>query len=122
MGTAKLDPANPSYFPEEAFNKIDALSAEKIERNALDDPDNPPLTEAELEHIRLARSVRTTRLARGMTQSQFAKTYQIAVGRLRDWEQGRFQPDAMARAYLETIRYEPEAVARALRRQSKKAP
>lgn len=49
-----------------------------------------------------------------MTQTVFAETHGIAVARLRDWEQGRFRPDAMAMAYLATIADEPEAVHRAL--------
>jgi DNA-binding transcriptional regulator YiaG len=33
---------------------------------------------------------------------------------LRDWEQGRFQPDSVARAYIRVIARETEAVERAL--------
>jgi len=33
---------------------------------------------------------------------------------VRDWEQGRSQPDSAARAYLMVIEREPEAVERAL--------
>ena len=61
----------------------------------------------------IAREVQAIRKARGMSQAVFAETYSIAVSRLRDWEQGRFRPDAMARAYLNTIRFEPDAVSRA---------
>ena len=37
-------------------------------------------------------------------------------GRFRDWEQGRKEPDAAARAYLRVIAREPEVVRRALDR------
>lgn len=66
------------------------------------DPDNP-----------LALFVKRVRASRGMTQREFAETYGMAVARLRDWEQGRFKPDAMTVAYLAVIEHEPEAVARA---------
>ena len=34
---------------------------------------------------------------------------------LRDWEQGRVEPDQTARSYLEVIAVSPEVVARALK-------
>jgi putative transcriptional regulator len=36
------------------------------------------------------------------------------VGTLRDWEQGRKEPDAAAKAYLHVIASEPELVRKAL--------
>jgi putative transcriptional regulator len=50
-----------------------------------------------------------------MTQEQFAARFNLNVARLRDWEQGRSQPDGAVRAYLTVIEQEPNAVARALR-------
>lgn len=50
----------------------------------------------------------------GWTQEGFAARYRIPVGTLRDWEQGRREPDAAALAYLRVVEREPEAVARAL--------
>ena len=38
----------------------------------------------------------------------------IPLGTLRDWEQGRKDPDAAARAYLTVIGRNPTAVAEAL--------
>lgn len=61
----------------------------------------------------LALFVKRVREARGLTQREFADTYDIALGRLRDWEQGRFKPDAMSISYLAVIEHEPGAVARA---------
>jgi putative transcriptional regulator len=115
MGRAKLDPINLPKFSLTELAQLDAMTSDEIERNAQGDADNPPLTEAELDRMQTARAVQAVRKARGLSQTAFAETYGIAVARLRDWEQGRFKPDAMARAYLETIRYEPEAVARALK-------
>ena len=50
----------------------------------------------------------------GLSQPAFAEKYDIPVGTLRDWEQGRTRPDAAALAYLRVIEHEPEAVQRAL--------
>lgn len=49
-----------------------------------------------------------------MTQEEFARTYRLPLGTLRDWEQGRKAPDAPARALLRVIEQEPEAARRAL--------
>jgi putative transcriptional regulator len=49
-----------------------------------------------------------------MTQAVFAKTYCLPLGTVKDWEQGRRQPDAPARALLTVIEENPEAVQKAL--------
>jgi putative transcriptional regulator len=46
-----------------------------------------------------------------MTQEEFAATYRIPIGTLRDWEQRRKFPDAPARAYLLVIEGNPQGVA-----------
>jgi len=51
-----------------------------------------------------------------MSQIEFAKTFRIPLGTLRDWEQHRRDPDRAAQAYLAVIAREPEAVRRALAR------
>ena len=50
----------------------------------------------------------------GLTQEEFAARYRIPLGTLRDWEQGRSEPDQPARAYLTVIAHDPEGVRRAL--------
>ena len=40
----------------------------------------------------------------------------LPIGTLRDWEQGRCEPDQPARAYLSVIAHDPEGVRRALAR------
>nr|WP_304191888.1 helix-turn-helix domain-containing protein [Phenylobacterium aquaticum] len=78
------------------------------------DPDNPPLTEVELDRLESARRVRRARAATGLSQARFAAAFRINIGRLRDLEQGRTQADSALLAYLTVILTEPEAVARAL--------
>jgi putative transcriptional regulator len=38
----------------------------------------------------------------------------VPLGTLRDWEQGRVQPDSAALSYLRVIAREPEITAKAL--------
>ncbi len=61
-----------------------------------------------------ARRVQAVRARTGLSQRQFAEMYRINVGRLRDLEQGRTQPDSAMLAYLAVIEREPEAVRRVL--------
>ncbi len=66
-------------------------------------------------HIPAEIDVRAIRKRLGLTQEAFATRYRFSVGRVRDWEQGRSQPDGAVQAYLLVIAREPEAVDRALR-------
>ena len=56
---------------------------------------------------------RVIRRALGLSQEEFATRFHIPLGTLRDWEQGRKEPDAAARAYLVVIGRNPSAVAKA---------
>jgi len=90
------------------------MTEEEIEAAALSDPDNPPLTEEQLERMKRVPRVRTLRRALGLTQEEFAARFHIPLDTLRDWEQGRTEPDEPARAYLKVIACDPEGVTRAL--------
>ena len=61
-----------------------------------------------------AIDVQVIRMAVGKTQEQFAATYHIPLGTLRDWEQGRRVPDAPSRALLTIISRDPIAAERLL--------
>lgn len=61
-----------------------------------------------------AIDVKAIRRTFGLSQARFADTFGLTVARIRDWEQGRYQPDSAARAYLTIIQRDPEAVKRAL--------
>lgn len=110
-----LDPKNPPKLTAAERARLDAMTDAEITAAAESDPDNPPLTEEELARIRVARYIQAVRARTGLSQPQFAERYHINVGRLRDLEQGRTQPDSAMLAYLAVIEREPEAVARALR-------
>jgi putative transcriptional regulator len=96
------------------------MTDEEVHAAALADPDAQPLIEERL--ARMKRVPRTLRRALGLTQEEFAARYQIPIGTLRDWEQGRSEPDQPARAYLNVIAHDPDGVRRALEAGPKPTP
>jgi putative transcriptional regulator len=58
--------------------------------------------------------VKAIRKRLGLTQAAFAQRYGFEVSSIRNWEQGRRQPEGPARTLLVVIDREPEAVFRAL--------
>jgi putative transcriptional regulator len=90
------------------------MSEEEILAAAMSDPDAQPLTEELSANLKPVPRVKTLRCALGLTQEEFAARYHIPLGTLRDWEQGRAQPDQPNRAYLKVIAHDPQGVARAL--------
>jgi putative transcriptional regulator len=89
-------------------------SDEAIEAAALSDPDNKPRTPERERKLRRIPQVKVMRRALGLTQEEFAAHFHIPLGTLRDWEQGKSEPDTCARAYLKVIARNPKAVAEAL--------
>jgi putative transcriptional regulator len=79
------------------------------------DPDARPMTPSQLRESKRVPRVKTLRRALQLTQEEFAIRYHIPIGTLRDWEQGRTEPDQPARAYLQIIACEPDRVQRILR-------
>jgi len=98
-------------FPETPMRP---MTQEEIEAAANADPDARPFTPEELAKARRIPRVRTLRRALGLTQEEFAWRYRIPLGTLRDWEQGRSEPDQPTRAYLTVIAHDPEGVRKAL--------
>jgi putative transcriptional regulator len=90
------------------------MAEEEIEAAALSDPDAQPLTEEDFARMKRIPQVKIIRRALRLTQEEFASRYRIPLGTLRDWEQGRSEPDQTARAYLKVIAVDPEMVQRAL--------
>jgi DNA-binding transcriptional regulator YiaG/superfamily II DNA or RNA helicase len=78
-------------------------TAAEVEAGARDDSDNPPLTQPKLQGMKQVSRVKDIRRSLALTQEQFATRFQIPLGTLRDWEQGRSEPDQTAKAYLEAI-------------------
>ena len=79
------------------------------------DPDNPALGAAELRAMKRVAPIKRIRWQLGLSQEEFARRFEIPIGTLRDWEQGRSNPDQPARAYLKVIGSDPSFVSRVLR-------
>lgn len=110
----KLDRKHPPRLSEETKSRVDRLTNAELTANALADPDNPPLTQDELDRLAAARAVKRARAATGLSQTAFANRFRINAARLKDWEQGRSIPDSAALAYLKVIEREQEIVEHAL--------
>ena len=113
MATAKFD---RDKLPKGTtdWDALDRLSDEEVERRAKSDPDGKPLTEEDLRNLRQSPRVRVLRMALGLTQEEFAVAYGIPVGTLRDWEQGRREPDQASKTLLKLIEVIPQEVRAAL--------
>jgi len=98
-------------FPEQHMRD---MTEEEIHAASLSDPDAIPMTEAELGNARRVPRIKTLRRTLRLTQEEFAARYHIPLGTLRDWEQGRTEPDQTAKAYLKVIAANPEAIYQAL--------
>ncbi len=70
-----------------------------------------PMTPAELATAKRRPRVFILRRAFDLTQEEFSTRFAIPLGTLRDWEQGRSEPDATSQAYLKVIAADPERVA-----------
>lgn len=94
--------------------RFDAMTDAQRHRAAVSDPDAKPLTERDFVRMPRTPQVKVIRRALGLSQDDFAERFQIPIGTLRDWEQGRATPDQAARAYLKVIARNPNAVCEAL--------
>jgi putative transcriptional regulator len=110
----ELDSAKLPALTDEEKARLDAMTDEDIHAAALADPDNPPLTPEELERFQRVPDLKAIRERLHLTQRQFADTFGLSLGAVRDWEQGRFEPDQAAKTLLKVIACNPEAVKQAL--------
>lgn len=58
--------------------------------------------------------VRAIRKATGLSQAKFAKVIHVAVGTLKNWEQGHRDPTGPAKVLLHVIRKDPKHVIKTL--------
>ena len=96
------------------WSRADAMTDAEIHAAALSDPDAQPLGPEDFKRMKRTPRVKIIRRALGLSQEEFAARFHIPLGTLRDWEQGRKEPDAAARAYLVVIGRNPQAVREAL--------
>jgi len=102
----------PSTRPD--WSALDAMTEAEKHAAALSDPDAQPITEDKWRRMKSVPRAKTLRRALGLSQEEFAASFQIPLGTLRDWEQGRAEPDQAARAYLKVIAAAPDVVRKAL--------
>ncbi len=62
-------------------------------------------------HIPEKINVKSIRERMGLSQAAFANRFGLSVFAVRNWEQGKRQPDPAARAYLKVIEKAPQLVA-----------
>lgn len=107
------DPSNP---PQDQTNwaRVDEMTEEEINAAAVADPDAPPLSDEELAEFRPVVDPKSVREATGLTQEEFARTFAIPLGTVRDWEQHRTRPDRAAENYLRVIATDPVAAKHAV--------
>lgn len=118
----RLDPANPPRISPETEARLDAMTDEELTANALSDPDNPPLTEVEIQHFRRVLWLRRVREATGLDQAAFAHRFGFDAQRLADLELGLAEPDEATEAFFALIEKDPdEAAALVAQRRAVKA-
>ncbi len=99
---------------EHDWSRFDAMTEAERHAAAASDPDAKPLTPEDFKRMKRTPQVKTIRRSLHLSQEDFALRFHIPIGTLRDWEQGRKEPDAAARAYLVVIGRNPDAVREAL--------
>jgi putative transcriptional regulator len=97
------------------WNRLRNMTEEEIEAAAASDADNPASSKEELKRFKSIPNIKELRKALDMTQEEFAKSFSLPLGSVRDWEQGSRQPDSAARVLLQVIAKNPKAVLEALR-------
>jgi putative transcriptional regulator len=89
------------------WRKIDAMRDEDLTRQIAANPDAAPDMAPEID-------VRAIRHAAGMTQAQFAGTYEFSIRTVQEWERGAKKPSGPARTLLRAIKADPEGLRKAL--------
>lgn len=89
------------------FNRLKESMAQM---NEIDRGERQPSREFHVDALK----VKSIRQATGLSQAAFARTIDVAAGTLRNWEQGRRDPDGPAKALLRAIHNDPVHVLAAL--------
>ena len=89
------------------WKKVDAMTDRNIARQIASNPDAAPDMAPQID-------VRAIRRATGMTQAEFAATYEFSIRTVQEWERGAKKPSGPARTLLRAIKADPEGLRRAL--------
>ena len=85
--------------------KLDATTEDDITTHMIKDGHDPILPFATLREVITPADVRRRT---GLSQDKFAKALGIPAATLRNWEQGRTQPDPVALAFFALVDDDPE--------------
>jgi putative transcriptional regulator len=86
----------------ESMKEAVAISRDKLSKDAYS------------VHIPERIDVKAIRNRMRLSQADFANRFGLSVHTLRNWEQGKRQPDPAARAYLKVIEKIPDIVSKVL--------
>ncbi len=99
---------------EEELARFDAMTDDDVEDAARADPDAYPLSGEVLDEFERVPDVKAIRKRLNLSQREFAHQFHLSLSAVRDWEQGRFQPDQAARTLLKVIARIPDEIRKAL--------
>lgn len=108
------DPGNPPAMSAEELTRLDAMTDAQVEEAAWTDPDAYPLSGSALNEFERVPDVKAIRQHLNLSQREFARQFHLSLSSIRDWEQGRFQPDQAARTLLKVIARIPDEIRKAL--------
>jgi putative transcriptional regulator len=103
------------FESETDWARVEAMTEEEIEANALSDPDNPPISDTELAGMRWSMNPRAVRGRQNLSQEEFAERFGLSLDDVREWERDRRDPDGVVLALMKVISRHPESVIDALR-------
>jgi len=105
--------ARAAKLPKRRFPRLAGLSDAEIEKRAKADPDARPSRPNDDHKWHRPPLAHRVRMKLRLTQAQFAERYNLPIGTVRDWDQGRTEPDAAGMALLKAIAKFPDEVAKA---------
>jgi putative transcriptional regulator len=97
------------------WSRFDTMTDAEVHEAAMQDPDAWPMSEGAFAQAKRVPRVKTLRRTLGLSRDEFATRYEIPLEMLSDWEEGRSEPDQIARAYLTVIASDPDGTRRASR-------
>jgi putative transcriptional regulator len=95
---------------ETGSERLDNMTDEEIEANALSDPDSPPTTDEERLRAMWAPHPKEIRERMGLSQREFADRFFLALQTVREWENGTYWHGDAGTMLLRVIDKHPEAV------------
>lgn len=92
------------------WSRFDAMPDAEDAADGRSGPDESPSPQQDQERLESVPSTKRIRARLRLTQEQFAASFHLPLGTVRDWELGRREPDTAARNYLRLIEHSPELV------------